>query len=86
MTAKGRVITLPPEVTIEVLSPDDRASDIQDKIDDYLAFGVACVWVIRTDTRRAWIHTDEGSREAKDGVLRNPAGDIAVPLAAIFAD
>ena len=24
--------------------------------------------------------------EAKDGVLRNPAGDIAVPLTAIFAD
>lgn len=36
------------------------------------------------ETRRAWIHTSEGSREAKDGVLRNAAGDLAVPLAAIF--
>jgi hypothetical protein len=82
----GRILTTPPEVAVEVLSPDDRASDIQDKIDDYLAFGVACVWVIRTDTRRAWIHTTDGSREAKDGMLRNPAGDVVVPLAAIFAD
>ena len=82
----GRVITAPPEVAVEVLSPDDRASDIQDKIDDYLAFGVPCVWVINPETRGAWIHTAEGSREAKDGVLRNPAGDIEVPLSAIFAD
>jgi hypothetical protein len=32
------------------------------------------------------MHTGEGSREVKDGVLRNPAGDLAVPLAAIFAE
>ena len=82
----GRVITAPPEVAVEVLSPDDRAADIQDKIDDYLAFGVPCVWVIRPETRRAWIHTNDGSREPKDGFLRNPAGDIAVPLSAIFTD
>jgi Uma2 family endonuclease len=82
----GRIITLPPEVAVEILSPDDRAADIQDKIDDYLAFGVPCVWVIRTDIRRAWIHTKEGSREANDSVLRNPAGDIEVPLSAIFTD
>jgi Uma2 family endonuclease len=82
----GRIITAPPEVAVEVLSPDDRASDIQDKIDDYLGFGIACVWVIRTDTRRAWIHTNDGSHEAKDGMLRNPAGDIAIPLAVLFRD
>ena len=81
-----RNITSPPEVAVEVLSPDDRAADIQDKIDDYLAFEVPCVWVINPETRRAWIHTKEGSREAKDGVLRNPAGGIEVPLSAILAD
>ena len=82
----GRIITTPPEVAVEILSPEDRATDIQDRIDDYLAFGIPCVWVIRPETGRAWIHTSDGSREAKDGFLRNPAGDIAVPLASIFAD
>ena len=81
----GRVITAPPEVAVEVLSPDDRASDLQDKIDDYLAFGVPCVWVIRPETHRAWIHTNDGAREAKD-FLCNPAGDVVVPLSAIFGD
>ena len=71
---------------MEILSPDDRAADVQDKIDDYLAFGVPCVWVVNPETRRAWIHTNDRSREVKDGVLRNPAGDIAVPLSVIFTD
>ncbi len=82
----GRIITAPPEVVVEVLSPDDRAVDIIDKIDDYLAFGIPCVWVIDPDKRRAWIHTIDGAREAKDGFLRNPAGDLTVPLSAIFND
>ena len=81
----GRIITAPPEVVVEVLSPEDRAADILDKIADYLAFGIPCVWVIRPETRQAWIHTSEGAREVKDGVLRNPAGDVVIPLAAIFA-
>ena len=82
----GRMITLPPEVAVEVLSPEDRAAGVQERIDDYLAFGVACVWVINPENRRAWVHTSEGSREAKDGVLRNPAGDVTVPLAAVFEE
>jgi Uma2 family endonuclease len=82
----GRMFTEPPEVAVEVLSPDDRIADIQEKIDDYLAFGVPCVWVINPENRRAWIHTKDGAREAKDGVLRNPAGDIEIPLSAIFAE
>ena len=82
----GRIITAPPEVVVKVLSPDDRAVDIIDKIDDYLAFGIPCVWVIDPDKRRAWIHTIDVAREAKDGFLRNPAGDLTVPLSAIFTD
>jgi Uma2 family endonuclease len=82
----GRIITAPPEVAVEVLSPDDRAADIQDKIDDYLSFGISSVWVINPETRRAWMHTSDGSHEAKDGILRNPVGDLEVPLSAIFMD
>ena len=82
----GRVITTPPEIVVEVLSPDDRATDMQDKVDDYLAFGIPCVWVLRPETQRAWIHTVDAAREVRDGMLRNPAGDVVVPLSAIFTD
>jgi Uma2 family endonuclease len=80
----GRVITSLPEVAVEVLSPEDRAADVQDKIDDYLRFGVPAVWLIDPERQRAWIHTGEGSREALDRILRNAAGDLEVPLSAVF--
>jgi len=82
----GRIITSPPEITVEVLSPDDLAADLQDKIDDYLQFGIPAVWLIDPERQRAWIHTKEGAREELDLVLRNPAGDLEVPLSAVFAD
>jgi len=80
----GRIITSPPEVAIEVLSPDDRAADVQARIDDYLQFRAPTVWLIDPESQRAWIHTKDGSHEASDGVLRNLAGDLEVPLTAVF--
>ena len=80
----GRIITDPPEVAVEVLSPEDRAADIQEKIDDYLRFGVSAVWIIDPERQRAWMHTPEGAHEVMDRVLRNPAGDLEVPLSAVF--
>ena len=78
-----QIIQTPPALCAEVLSPDDRLSEMQERIDDYLAMGIEHVWMIDPRTRRAWITTADGSREAKDGTLR--AGDlIQVPLAALF--
>ena len=82
----SRIFTCPPEVAVEVLSPDDRAATIQDRIDDYLAFGVPAVWVIHPATRRGFIYTADGMREAKDGILRSADGALAVPLSAIFGE
>lgn len=79
------IIRQPPVVAVEVLSPDDRAGDLEEKIDDYLAFGISYVWVINPETRRAYIHTPAGSHEAKGGVLRAESSGIEVPLSEIFA-
>ena len=80
------MFTEPPEVAVEVLSPEDRVSALQQRIDDYLAFGIPAVWVVDPETRRGFIHTADGVREAKDGVLRSADGALAVPLAAIFGE
>lgn len=77
---QGRILTVPPLLVIEVLSRDDRAEDVQERIDDYLGCGVRYVWVVNPRTRRGWIHTAEGSREAKDGVLRTEEPAIEAPL------
>ena len=67
-----------------MLSPEDRAADVQERIDDYLDFGIPAVWLIDPERQRAWIHMKDGSHEASDRILRNPADDLQVPLSAIF--
>jgi Uma2 family endonuclease len=70
----------PPFLCIEILSPDDRMSDMQERIDDYLAFGVPRVWVVNPAQPRAFHYTRDGMREAWDGVLRTDQPEIAVPI------
>jgi Uma2 family endonuclease len=76
----GKIMTAPPHLVVEVLSPDDRASAMQEKIDDYLAFGIPYVWVVNPETGRGYVHTTEAAREAKDGILRTADPAIEVPL------
>ncbi len=80
-----QIFTKPPMLCIEILSPEDTMSRMQERIDDYLAFGVTHVWVIDPRTKRAYDYTATGMREAKDGVLRTDHPQIAVPLAEIFS-
>ena len=81
----GEIILTPPAIAVEVLSPDDRAGYLEEKIADYLAFGIPYIWVINPETRRAFVHTAQGSHEVKDGVLRAESADIEVPVTEIFA-
>lgn len=79
------ILTSPPFLCIEVLSKDDTVDSVQDRVDDYLAFGVRHVWVINPRTRRAFVHTAEGSVEAKDGILRTQEPAWTIPLAEVFS-
>ncbi len=79
-----RIIRNPPVLAVEILSPDDRAGYLEEKINDYLIFGVPYIWVINPETRRAYIHTPDGSHEVRDGVLRAESAGIEVPLSEVF--
>ena len=86
----------PPFLVVEVLSPDDRAGaiqaksasrfagDLQEKVDDYLSAGVKYIWVVNPITKRGYVYTAHGSREAKDGVLRTENPSIEVPLSGVL--
>lgn len=80
-----QVFTKPPLVAIETLSPEDRFIRMQEKIGDYLSFGIRYVWVIDPRTRRAWVHTSDGMKEAKDKILRTDDPVVELPLPEIFA-
>ena len=80
-----QVFRTPPLICIEVLSPKDRMERIQQRIDDYLNFGVQYVWVFNPRSRRAWTYSKDGSREIFDGVLKTESPAFEVPLAEVFA-
>lgn len=41
----------PPDLAIEILSPDDRASEVLAKVGEYLEAGAQLVWIIDPDSR-----------------------------------
>jgi len=47
---------LPPDLAIEVLSPDDGSRDVLDKVGEYLQAGVRLVWVIDPKRRTAAVY------------------------------
>ena len=82
--AKGRILREPPFLCIEILSPEDRVSRMEIKIDDYLNFGVEYVWLIDPAKKLAWSYTREGRREAAS-ILTTSEPRIELPIAELFA-
>jgi Uma2 family endonuclease len=78
------IVATPPLICIEILSKDDTFKSLTERLDDYVAMGVSNIWVIEPHTRRGYVYNSDGFLEAKDGVLRVPNSEIAVPLANIF--
>jgi len=78
---KTRILREPPLLCVEIRSPEDRMVTVQEGVEDYLNFGVPCVWIVNPVTRRGLVCTAEGMVEAKDGVLRVAGTPVEVPLA-----
>ena len=49
-----RVPETPPLVVIEILSLDDRLTEVRDKLEEYKAWGVAHVWLVDPHSRRMY--------------------------------
>jgi Uma2 family endonuclease len=66
------MVSQPPLLCIEVLSPEDRWSRVNGSVNDYQRMGVPCVWVIDPYRRRAWIFDLEEppAETGPDGLLQ----------------
>jgi Uma2 family endonuclease len=51
---------LAPDLVVEVVSPDDLASEVQAKVDEWLRAGCQIVWVIYPMRRSATIYRQSG--------------------------
>jgi Uma2 family endonuclease len=86
--AGERMWRLAPDLAVEVVSPSNAVSDLQQKLFDYLEAGVRAVWVIepRTQSAVVWSH-DSSVRvlrrdAALDGGVILPG--FRYPLAQLF--
>jgi Uma2 family endonuclease len=51
----------PPTLAVEVVSPHDRANDIHERVQDYLAAGTQQVWVLWPRTRSVTVYVVDGA-------------------------
>jgi Uma2 family endonuclease len=66
---------LAPDFVVEVVSPNDTATEIQQKVDEWLAAGVLLVWVLYPSTRSAMVYRAERAVEllhADDTITAEP--------------
>ncbi|MGA2879361.1 MAG: Uma2 family endonuclease [Bryobacteraceae bacterium] len=81
---QGEIFTAPPHLCIEILSKDDTMVYMQEKIDDYLRFGVPYIWIINPRLRKGYVATKAGIVEAESGVLATSDPEIRVPVAELL--
>jgi Uma2 family endonuclease len=68
-------LRIPPDLVVEVTSPNESVAEIGAKVNDFRAVGVPLVWVIDPDNRQATIYTPDTIREVgEDGEL--PVDDV----------
>lgn len=77
------VLTNPPLLVIEILSPDDTYSDLEERCRDYQLMGVEAVWIIDPRTRTGRISSGPNWQAAER--LELPGFPIYVHLPTLFA-
>ncbi|MGL6096173.1 MAG: Uma2 family endonuclease [Fimbriiglobus sp.] len=55
------VISIPPDLAVEVTSPNETVGELDAKVGDYLSAGVAAVWVLNPDTRSVHVYAPDGT-------------------------
>jgi Uma2 family endonuclease len=83
------IFDLAPDLAVEVLSPEDRYTEVREKLADYFAGGTAA-WVIDPRRRGVEVHAAGGElRWLPEGEILDGAPvlpDFRMPVAEIFAD
>jgi len=64
-----RIVTVPPYLCIEILSPEDTATEAMDKVREYLAFGVQWVWVIDPVSLSGHVHSQTSVANIEDRIF-----------------
>lgn len=90
-TVRDGFVAQPPLLAVEVVSPNDRDTDVAQKVADYLAAGVRRVWVVRPELANVTVHRPGGDAHTYAGDDSLGSDDaafsvegFALPLAELF--
>ena len=81
-------LNIVPALVVEVVSPNDRATQVEQKIQEWLDFEVQIVWVIYPDARRVFVYCQDANpailRESDTITGGDVLSDFALPVNLIF--
>jgi Uma2 family endonuclease len=83
-------VTIAPDLEVEVVSPNDEAEEIDQRVADYLAAGVKLLWIVYPASRSVWLVRRDGSAarltEADELRGEDVLPGFACPVRTLFAD
>ncbi len=79
-----QILTKPPLLCIEILSPEDQTPYMHTKIKEYLDFGVPVIWLIEPTEKKIWVYRANGMEEVVGESIKVDGTDITVPFSQIF--
>jgi Uma2 family endonuclease len=80
----SRCFRTAPFLAIEILSQDDRFSDLLEMLDDYRDFRIPFVWIIDPRTKRGYTYSLEDEFEAVQPGLRTRDPIMELPVERLF--
>lgn len=85
---EDRILRIPPDLVVEVISPSDRTAAVLTKVGQWLDFGVPAVWLVapRAETVTVFHPKNEPLTLAGDDLLTDEdrLPGFALPVRAIF--
>jgi Uma2 family endonuclease len=78
-----RIVTSPPYLAVEILSPEDTTVETMDKVREYLHFGVSWVWIIDPVSLAGQVHSQNGVVSIEDRVFSTERFSIDLSKAEI---
>jgi Uma2 family endonuclease len=74
-----------PNLAIEVVSPNDSADEIQQKVNEYLQYGTKAVWVFYPKSKTIAVHTPKGTQTLHPGDTLD-GGDLLPGFKLVVSD
>lgn len=73
---------IPPDLAVEVISPNDLFYEVDEKVEEYLTAGVPLVWVVSPETRSVYVYRRHASPDARFALLQGDdtiTGESIIP-------